>query len=193
MTSACTSGPEHPLPPFAPRGGAPTSDTRPQGGGTFTLTQRRDARSLISAADFEGVAATVASNNPDMSQTNAERITLEGLKFVAAAAQFPGGMRPSRTVDEGWHALILHTVVYAQLCERLGRFVHHLPELPDPTRYTPGALDHTIGRIREAGFEVDMELWTGPLEGIPVAASCQHDNGCADGNCEANCRADHPN
>ncbi|MFD5509093.1 hypothetical protein ACFWIB_15130 [Streptomyces sp. NPDC127051] len=152
-----------------------------------------DARQLIGPEEFAGVAATVGSNNPDMSQATAERITEEGLKFVAAAAQFPGGMRPSRTVDEGWHSLILHTVVYARLCERLGRFVHHLPELPDPDRYTPGALDHTLDRIRAAGYEPDMELWTGPLEGIPVAASCQHDNQCADGNCAATCRDDHPN
>lgn len=152
-----------------------------------------DARTLITPDEFEGVAATVASNNPDMSSTDTDRITVEALKFVAAAARFPGGMRPSRTVDEGWHALILHTAVYARLCARLGRFVHHLPELPDPSRYTPGALDHTLGRIRAAGFTPDVELWTSPLEGIPVAAGCQHDNQCADGNCEANCRADHPN
>ncbi|MEV6951913.1 hypothetical protein [Streptomyces sp. NPDC051183] len=160
---------------------------------TGTPTISKDARSLISAAEFEAVAATVASNNPDMSSTDADRITEESLKFVAAAARFPGGMRPSRVVDEGWHALILHTAVYARLCSRLPKFVHHMPELPDPSRYTPGALDHTLNRIREAGFQPDTELWTGPLEGIPVAANCQHDNQCADGNCEANCRADHPN
>ncbi|WP_328739863.1 hypothetical protein OHA91_22705 [Streptomyces erythrochromogenes] len=160
---------------------------------TLTAPPKRNAHALITDDEFVAVTATVASNNPDMSWVNAERIVDEALKFVAAAAKFPGGMRPSRTVDEGWHALILHTIVYAQLCTRLGLFVHHVPELPDPNRYKPGALDHTIGRIREAGFEVDMDLWTSPLEGIPVAATCQHDNGCADGNCEANCRADHPN
>ncbi|MFJ3878768.1 glycine-rich domain-containing protein [Streptomyces sp. NPDC090077] len=156
-------------------------------------TTTRDARTLVTPEEFAGVVATVASTNPDMSQANAARITEEGLKFVAAAAVFPGNMRPSRTVDEGWHALILHTTAYARLCARLGRFVHHLPELPDPSRYAPGALDHTLARIREAGFEPDMELWTSPLKGIPVSANCQHDNQCADGNCEANCRADHPN
>ncbi|MER6198040.1 hypothetical protein ABT234_11830 [Streptomyces sp. NPDC001586] len=160
---------------------------------TLDTTQLLDARKLITAEEFAGVAATVGSNNPDMSQADAERVTEEGLKFVAAAARFPGNMRPSRVVDEGWHSLILHTLVYARLCERLGRFVHHLPELPDPTRYTPGALDHTLSQIRTAGYEPDMELWTGPLEGIPVAANCQHDNQCADGNCQATCRDDHPN
>jgi hypothetical protein len=157
---------------------------------TTTIT---GARALLTAAEFEGVAATVGSNNPDMPQATADRITEEALKFVAAAAREPGGMRPSRAVDEGWHALILHTRVYARLCANLGRFVDHVPELPDPSRYTPGILDSTIDRIRAAGFEPDMELWTGPLEGIQVAATCQHDNECADGNCQANCRDDHPN
>ncbi|RSS79581.1 hypothetical protein EF918_16825 [Streptomyces sp. WAC06614] len=148
---------------------------------------------MLTEDELEGVAATVASNNPDLSHRDAERITEEGLKFVAAAAQFPGNMRPSRTVDEGWHALILHTTVYARLCTELGRFVHHVPELPDPSRYTPGALDHTMERIRAAGFDIDPELWTGPLDGLPVAATCQHDNQCGDGNCGTGCRVDHPN
>ncbi|MFD8577129.1 hypothetical protein ACFV1H_17585 [Streptomyces virginiae] len=160
---------------------------------TLAAPQTRNAHALITNDEFAAVAATVGSNNPDMSWMNAERIVDEALKFVATAARFPGGMRPSRTVDEGWHALILHTLVYAKLCTQLGRFVHHVPELPDPSRYKPGALDHTISKIRDAGFEVDMELWTGPLEGIPVAANCQHDNQCADGNCSATCRDDHPN
>lgn len=182
-------------PPPPPCSAGKGEQQPPSYGSTMTLATplTSSARALITGADFAAVAATVSSNNPDMSSADADRITEEGLKFVAAAALFPGGMRPSRVVDEGWYALILHTLVYAKLAARLGRFVHHLPELPDPTRYTPGALDHTLDRIRAAGYEPDMELWTGPLEGIAVAANCQHDNQCADGNCEANCRADHPN
>ncbi|MDJ0382657.1 hypothetical protein [Streptomyces sp. G-G2] len=160
---------------------------------TIETSTTRDARSLLTTAEFEGVVATVSSNNPDLSSSDAIRVTLEALKFVAAAAEFPGGMRPSRTVDEGWHCLILHTLVYARLCQQIGRFVHHVPELPDPNRYAPGALDHTVAQIRAAGFEPDMALWTSPLEGLPVAAECQHDNQCADSNCESNCRPDHPN
>ncbi|MFJ7205916.1 hypothetical protein ACIQWR_20560 [Streptomyces sp. NPDC098789] len=74
---------------------------------TIETTIARDARSLLSTAEFEGVVATVSSNNPDISSTDAAGVTLEALKFVAAAAQSPGSMRPSRTVDEGWHCLIL--------------------------------------------------------------------------------------
>jgi hypothetical protein len=153
----------------------------------------RDARALITPAEFEGVTATVASNNPGMSQADAERITEEALKFVAAAAARPGGMKPSRTVDEGWHALILHTLVYEKLCGRLGRFVHHVPELPDPSRHDPEALDRSQARIAAAGFTVDRTLWLGPVDGMPVAAGCEHSINCGDSECSGNCSDTHPN
>ncbi|MFF9199941.1 glycine-rich domain-containing protein [Streptomyces sp. NPDC014779] len=160
---------------------------------TTTSPAVRDAASLLSRTEFDGVTATVLGNNKGMSEADARRIVEEALKFVAAAAQFPGGMRPSKTVDEGWHALILHTRVYQQLCRNLGRFVHHVPERPDPTRHDPTALERTQARIVEAGYEVDRTLWLGPSNGsVPVAASCEH-AGCGDANCEANCSDAHPN
>ncbi|MET8749113.1 hypothetical protein ABZW32_03355 [Streptomyces sp. NPDC004667] len=55
-----------------------------------------------------------------MDWTMSERVVVEGLKFVAAAAAGARGIAPSRVVDEGWHALILHTAIYNGLCERLG-------------------------------------------------------------------------
>ncbi|WP_432116640.1 glycine-rich domain-containing protein [Streptomyces sp. S1] len=160
---------------------------------TTITTTGADPRALISPAEFEGVTATVIDNNPGMTPADAARIVEEALKFVAAGARSPGGMRPSRTVDEGWHALILHTVVYAQLCQRLGRFVHHVPERPDPTRHDPTALERTQARIEEAGYTVDRTLWLGPSNGsIPVAATCEHTS-CGDANCELNCSTSHPN
>lgn len=145
-----------------------TSTTQPA-----TATSTRD---LISAEAFEGVVATVLDNNKDMDQAVAERIVDEALKFVATCAKFRGrGLRPSRIVDEGWHALILHTGVYARLCQALGRFVHHVPERPDPSRHNATELEHTKASIREAGYTVDEMLWLAPTdETIPVAADCEH-------------------
>ncbi|MFI8104847.1 glycine-rich domain-containing protein [Streptomyces sp. NPDC086023] len=160
---------------------------------TTATTTSLDARRLISPAEFEGVVATVLDNNEGMAPADAERITEEAIKFVATAARGRGGMRPSRTVDEGWHALILHTRVYAALCRRVGRFVHHIPERPDPTRHDPSALEATQARITAAGYEVDRTLWLGPSNGsVPVAAGCEHTS-CGDSNCEANCSETHPN
>ncbi|MET8297383.1 hypothetical protein ABZW02_25495 [Streptomyces sp. NPDC005180] len=139
----------------------------------------RDARALLSADDFMAVTATVAKDNPDIGWTMAERITLEGIKFVAAAASGARGIAPSRVVDEGWHALILHTAIYNGLCERLGGFVHHYPEPPDSGRYDPEFIDRTMAAIEAAGYPVDLELWRGPNNGVvEVAASCQHAPNC---------------
>ncbi|MFJ4907737.1 glycine-rich domain-containing protein [Streptomyces sp. NPDC093249] len=160
---------------------------------TTVTTESRDVRAMLSVEEFNGVAATVMDTNPGMSEEDASRIVAEALKFVFAAAMFPGGMRPSRVVDEGWHALILHTTVYRDFCRRAGRFVHHVPERPDPTRHDPTALEKTQANIEKAGFVVDRTLWLGPSSGlIPVAAECEHIS-CGDSDCQVSCRSDHPN
>jgi hypothetical protein len=135
-----------------------------------------DVRSLLTPEQFEGVIATVRDNNPGMAEGVAVRIVTEALKYVDAAAQFPTvRTSPSRVVDEGWHALILHTELYADLCARLGGFVHHYPERPDPARFDPDVLTRTVALVEQAGHSVAPELWTGPTEAlVPVAAKCSH-------------------
>ncbi|MER7512929.1 hypothetical protein ABTX82_31905 [Streptomyces lavendulae] len=82
---------------------------------------------------------------------------------------------PSREVDEGRHALILHTHLYASLCHRLGRFVHHFPERPDPSRFDGDVLTRTIALIEQAGYKADAELWTDLDRSlVTVAANCNH-------------------
>ncbi|MFB8777972.1 glycine-rich domain-containing protein [Streptomyces broussonetiae] len=121
-------------------------------------------RSLISDDDFAHVVATVLDDNPDMEQVSAERSVVEALKFVAACAVTEGtGMRPSRAVDKGWHALILHTQVYEGLCARLGRFVHHRPDRPSSAGVRAQALERTQALMARAGFEPDPALWVQPL------------------------------
>ncbi len=151
-------------------------------------------RDLIGEKQFAGVVATVLDNNEGMAADVAERIVAQALAFVAACAAFPGErLRPSRVVDEGWHALILHTGVYAALCRSLHRFVHHVPERPDVTRHAPGALAHTMDRIRDAGYEVDVRLWLPPGdETISVTATCEHSEPPPAG-CGADCSNTGPN
>ncbi|MEU7280958.1 hypothetical protein AB0A69_19555 [Streptomyces sp. NPDC045431] len=134
------------------------------------------ARALISDAEFNNVRATILDNNPGMDPGMASRILTDALAFVATAATSPRpGLVPSRVVDEGWHALILHTGLYSSLCQRFGQFVHHLPEQPDPSRHNPAALERTIAAIEAAGFDVDRDLWRGPEDTlVSVAAGCQH-------------------
>lgn len=139
------------------------------------------SRMLITGTQFASCRGTVMDANPDMSEEMAGRIVDEALKFVAACAKNPGtGLAPSRIVDEGWHALILHTVMYAELCDALGgQLVHHYPGY-DPTNYDPPILDRTREKITEFGWEPDPELWGPPSNEtlVPVAAKCQHAPEC---------------
>lgn len=138
--------------------------------------QQMSARSLLSDAQFNDARATVLDNNPGMEPDLAARILTDALAFVAVAAGRGGhGLVPSRVVDEGWHALILHTGLYQSLCGRLGGFVHHVPERPDPGRFNAAALERTIGAIESAGYSVDTDLWRSPEDQlVSVAAKCQH-------------------
>ncbi|WP_411078899.1 glycine-rich domain-containing protein [Streptomyces sp. cmx-18-6] len=139
------------------------------------------ARGLIPDERFASCRGTVMDANPDMSQEMAGRIVEEALKFVAACSRNPGvGLAPSRIVDDGWHALLLHTAVYAELCEELGEnFVHHFPGY-DPTNYDPAILERTRQAITDLGYVPDVELWGDPSDETlaAVAAQCQHAPEC---------------
>ncbi|MCS0601284.1 hypothetical protein NX794_08575 [Streptomyces sp. LP11] len=157
-----------------------------------------DVRALLTPDGFGGVVATVRDNDPYVTDAMAQRIVTEALKFVAAAAQFPAvKITPSNVVDEGWHALILHTNLYEKLCDRLGRFVHHWPERPDAERHDPHALTRTVALIEQAGFSVDSELWARPAKTlVAVTANCSHTpkpGGCGPinpGGCASHCSGD---
>ncbi|WP_328775353.1 hypothetical protein OHU17_05280 [Streptomyces goshikiensis] len=132
-------------------------------------------RGLLSDAQFNSVRDTVLDNNPGMEPELASRILVDALAFLAAATVRSVPLVPSRVVDEGWHALILHTVLYQELALRLGQFIHHIPERPDPANRSESSLTRTIDAISAAGYEVDMDLWRGPEDAlVSVAASCQH-------------------
>lgn len=131
---------------------------------------------LLTPEELADVTATVRGNNPGMTTSVAGRIVVEALAYVTAAAHNPGmPISPSRIVDEGWHALILHTALYARLCAQLGRFVHHFPERPDPSRHDEQIMDRTLAAIEATGHTPDLELWRPPTDTrISVAANCSH-------------------
>ncbi|MDH6113362.1 hypothetical protein P3T36_001758 [Kitasatospora sp. MAP12-15] len=141
-----------------------------------TATTTKDPADLISPDTFAAVTATVRDNNPGMEQHLAERIVREALKFVATCGRYRDrGMAPSRVVDEGWHALILHTKAYEELCAQIGGPVHHYPERPDPTRFNGAVIQFTTSMMEQAGYPADPRLWGDPATGeIVVAATCQH-------------------
>ncbi|MFD6968400.1 hypothetical protein [Streptomyces sp. NPDC059949] len=152
-----------------------------------TPTLATTARDLLSADGFARVAHLVQRDNEGVDEALAVRITDEALKFVAAAAQSTGRhLRPSKTVDIGWHALILHTQMYRLLCTSLGRFVDHRPEGPETLKRDADTLDSTMDAIRAAGYEPDAYLW-GPLADTDIhAGDCMHSE-CTEGG--SNCAA----
>ncbi|MFD4858401.1 glycine-rich domain-containing protein [Streptomyces atratus] len=159
-----------------------------------TAVKHATARHLLSKKEFEAVTLTVMNNNEDMEPLVAERITDEALKFIVACVESPKEpLRPSRIVDEGWHALILHTRIYQHLCQRLGLFVHHVPETGDVARHNPEALARAQAAIGRAGYSADPMLWVGPADNtISVAADCEHSEPAPMG-CGADCSNTGPN
>ena len=159
-----------------------------------TRAPMSSARDLISPEAFRAVAQTVQQANSGMSANIAVAIVDEALKFVAACASSPTvPLRPSRVVDEGWHALILHTQIYTGLSRRLRTVVHHVPEAPDPARHDPDALARTQRAIRDAGYYPNAELWRAPTDStIPVAADCEHSEPGPEGSCTGSGNGDGP-
>lgn len=172
--AACHNGPD-PVPP--PCSANPDGEHRTP----------KVARALLSDASFNGVMHTVLDNNPGMDPSMAARVVEEGLKFVAAAALFPQArISPTNEVDEGWHALILHTHLYATLCSRLGRTVHHYPERPEAARRDPDVITRTMALIEQAGYTPDAELWTGRVGNLVGVVRHTPPGGCGPinpGNC----------
>ncbi|MFF7610761.1 glycine-rich domain-containing protein [Streptomyces lavendulae] len=123
----------------------------------------------------------VVRDNEGVEEALAARIVDEALKFVATAATATGRhLRPSKLVDMGWHALILHTEMYRGVCAAAGRFVDHRPEGPETLRRDADTLDRTMDAIREAGYEPDTYLW-GPLADTEIqAGDCMHTE-CTEG------------
>ncbi|MFJ3633886.1 hypothetical protein [Streptomyces sp. NPDC090112] len=145
-----------PPPCSAGRGEVPT----PAVGATLTAL-RPAARGLLSADDFTIVTATLARRHPELGRAAAEQRIVEALRFVATMARGGGdGLVPSGPVDAGWHALIGNTAIYAELCARLGTFVHHYPDVTGAGAPAPGWRKRTTAAIEAAGFDVRRELWT---------------------------------
>ncbi|UWE08574.1 glycine-rich domain-containing protein [Actinacidiphila bryophytorum] len=145
------------------------------------MQQPAPTTGLLDPAEFDAVTFTVMDNNLGMARGLAERIVIEALAFVVTCARNPEApIAPSRTIDEGWHALVLHTALYARLCDRLGAFVHHYPERPDPTRQGADIIARTTALIEATtGHTPDPELWALPTDTrIPVAADCGHSPQC---------------
>ena len=63
----------------------------------------------------------------DLSEFELEMRLEEALRFLFISHECAGAIPISKDIDEIWHAWILQTQEYMELCERLptGRYIHH--------------------------------------------------------------------
>lgn len=149
-----------PVPPPPPCSAGKGETPAPAVGATITAPPRPAVRDLLSADDFTIATATLARQHPELGWVAAEQRVFEALKFVATAARSGvDDLVPSAPVDAGWHALIDNTTIYAELCARLGRFVHHYPSVTGTEAPMPGWQNRTTAAIEAAGFDVTLDLW----------------------------------
>jgi hypothetical protein len=155
---------------------------------TATLAERT-GRSLVADVLFARLVDRVV-DDANMDRELAERVVDQAIAFLATCAAYPGArFSPSRAVDEGWHAFILHTRAYADFCHRIaGHFIHHEPnEVPAMSKChpcheegcsasgedgnenggkkDPGCVLGVKEAMATAGFLVDAELWSDTIVG----------------------------
>lgn len=139
-----------------------------------------DPITLVDPEVTDRLVRRVTTDHPNVDHATARRIVGQAAAFIAASGQQPGqSLSPSELVDYGWHAFILHTVDYADFCQRVaGQFVHHVPT-HDESEQAPGmalaARERTINAIQAAGYTVDAELWHSTADCNQCHAGC-HDS-----------------
>jgi hypothetical protein len=135
-----------------------------------------DPITLVDPDVADRLTRRITTDHPDIDKATALRIIGQAAAFIAASGQQPGqSLAPSKLVDYGWHAFILHTVDYARFCEQaVGRFVHHVPT--DEDEKTPdGSTEtrqRTLAAIEAAGYTVDHELWGSAADCNQCHAGC---------------------
>lgn len=153
--------------------------------------------SMISNTAFE---PNVASLNPVLQYQNepvvmriADELGVDVLRargifddtkrflFLATAGQ--KGLRPTKVIDEGWHAFVLHTKDYAEFCKQfLGRFIHHQPDtIGMKSEAKTEGFDETL-RLAKSVFGDDLgRNWTGRMGDCQCQAEisdCSPDSNC---------------
>lgn len=144
---------------------------------TITLERPVTVADLAPEDVRDRLAAYIVREHPEFTHKFAVRLVLEAAAFQAASAAHPGiVMAPSKLVDHGWHAWIMHTRDRDVLMQRIGADVPHVPDLPGEEPGDRTAIRHaTLNAIEAAGFAIDQELWASP------SAECtQCHAGCSD-------------
>ncbi|MEA2398849.1 MAG: hypothetical protein QOK25_2405 [Thermoleophilaceae bacterium] len=130
---------------------------------------RASGELALDAGVRHSVVAQIAKS-PEVPDGAEERLLDEALRFLALSAELSARgedsrLVPSVRVDAAWHAFILHTRAYAELCERaFGEYVHHDPSPPDAPVELGNVVDYLRTRVlmEERYGALDEELWPLP-------------------------------
>jgi hypothetical protein len=127
---------------------------------TTTLVALRDPRTCVSTDVWEREVRLIMRDY-EMDRDLAERTFGQTLAYLVTTAENPDvPMGPTPAVDKGVHSFVLDTPRYWDFCERYaGRYLHHIPHLPEERNGRPKVLHGTVQAIRRAGFPLDSELW----------------------------------
>ncbi|PNG21422.1 hypothetical protein C1J00_14885 [Streptomyces cahuitamycinicus] len=135
-----------------------------------------DPLTLVEPEIADQLTRRITTDHPDIDTATARRIIGQAAAFIAASGQQSGqSLAPSKLVDIGWHAFILHTVDYARFCEQVvGRFVHHVPtgDGEEPPDHHAETRQRTLAAIEAAGYSVDHELWGNSADCSQCHAGC---------------------
>jgi hypothetical protein len=127
---------------------------------TLAAVELRDPRTCVSSAVWEREVRLIMRDH-DLDRELAERTFAQTVAYLVTSAENPGIlMGPAPRVDLGVHSFVLDTLNYTNFCQRhAGRYLHHVPHLPEEPASRPMVLQQTIAAIRAAGFPLDIELW----------------------------------
>jgi hypothetical protein len=142
---------------------------------TAVTAVRLTGRSLVIGELFERLTRRVTTDE-GYEPALAVRVMDQALAFLGTCAvSHTEPLSPSRMVDPGWHAFVLHTRDYREFCERIAsRFIDHVPT--NDTSIGTGGLLRTVNAMRAAGYVVDSDLWL--ASGQAKCSQCH--NGCHD-------------
>ncbi|QXJ21366.1 hypothetical protein AGRA3207_002214 [Actinomadura graeca] len=129
-----------------------------------------DSRTLVSSESFEKVVRYVAREHY-VHPRDARRIVEQALAFTQLCAENRGRrLAAPEDVSLGHWALILHTEVYAELCARLGGFLHYEPV--SLGQQNADEVQETAALMRRAGLPVDEDLWNPEGSSFRDAGDC---------------------
>jgi hypothetical protein len=134
-------------------------------------------KNLISEQTWEKLIGYIVKDN-DLDRSLAERILDQALGFLMVVSLNPGRtFCPSKMVDIGWHAFLMHTRDYIAFCNKVnGQYIHHEPTAVEIVVPQTGGVIETVRAMKANSIVVDEELWTS-------RGDCDGDGGCDANGC----------